>query len=205
LISTVVIRTARNWGEYTPGNLDDLVQETFLKLCANDCHLLRTFRSQFPGALLGFLKVVTANVVHDHFKASRAAKRGAGNIVTNIEDHEQNEQIAKNALLHKPTSIEHDILLHEIDRCLAKLIAPNELSRSRRIFWLYYRCGFSARAISSLPDINLTTKGVESTLLRLNRLVRGAFGRPDETKTGANMFKSDSQLGEKGLSHPGSL
>jgi RNA polymerase sigma-70 factor (ECF subfamily) len=148
---------------------------------------------------------VTANVVHDHFKASRAAKRGAGNIVTNIEDHEQNEQIAKNALLHKPTSIEHDILLHEIDRCLAKLIAPNELSRSRRIFWLYYRCGFSARAISSLPDINLTTKGVESTLLRLNRLVRGAFGRPDETKTGANMFKSDSQLGEKGLSHPGSL
>src|SRR4029077_11356378 len=68
LISTIVLRTARNWGEPNPSLLDDLIQETYLKLCADDCRLLRNFRSQYPSAIFGFLKVVTANVVHDHFK-----------------------------------------------------------------------------------------------------------------------------------------
>src|SRR5437667_159549 len=53
-----------------------------------------------------------------------------------------------------------------------------DLPRSRLIFWLYYRSGLSASAIASIPNIGLTTKGVESALLRLTRLVRIAFTEP---------------------------
>src|SRR6266853_1017087 len=78
MIAGVALRTARHWGEVSPQIVDDLVQETYLKLCCDSCRLLREFESRHPDAIYGFLKVVTANVVHDHFKAVRATKRGAG-------------------------------------------------------------------------------------------------------------------------------
>jgi len=178
LISTVVLRTARQWGEPVPSLIDDLTQETYLKLCADNCRLLRNFHSQYPRAIFGFLKVVAANVVHDHFKASRAAKRGAGGFLVNLQDQEGNENHLANALSGSGAApIEMGILLDEVDRCLIEGVAPSELGHSRRIFWLYYRCGLSARAIAALPNIGLTTKGVESTILRLSRLVRNTLAR----------------------------
>ena len=202
LISTIVLRTARQWGEPIPSLIDDLTQETYLKLCADDCRLLKNFRSHYPSAIFGFLKVVTANVVHDHFKASRAAKRGAGGFLATLQDSEGKETCASNALASSSTTVEQTILLNEIDRCLLEGVAPSELGRSRRIFWLYYRCGLSARAISALPNIELTTKGVESTILRLNRLVRKAFTRSPEENTGSD---EDSEFPRKGVQRAGSL
>lgn len=203
LISTVVLRTARNWGEPIPGQLDDLIQDTFMKLCADDCRLLRNFHSAHPSAIFGFLKVITANVVHDHFKASHAVKRGAGGLPTSLQDHERNEPFATTASPRDNSSrMEHSILMQEIDRYLVQKVAPTELTRSRRIFWLYYRCGLSARAISALPHIDLTTKGVESTILRLNRLVRTAVTGCPDLKVALD---NDSLLGKKGLRPAGSL
>jgi RNA polymerase sigma-70 factor, ECF subfamily len=203
LISTVVLRTARNWGTATPAQLDDLIQETYLKLCADDCRLLKNFRSQHAGAIFGFLKVVTANVVHDHFKAFHAAKRGAGAVPASLTDPERNEYSAPNRSPYAALSVtEHAILLQEIDRCLARVVAAHELAHSRRIFWLYYRCGLSARAIAALPNIGLSTKGVESTILRLNRLVRMAVARYPVLKA---CMDNDSNLGDEGVHRAGSF
>jgi len=203
LISTIVLRTARQWGEPIRSQIDDLTQETYLKLCSDDCRLLKNFRSQYPGAIFGFLKVVTANVVHDHFKASRAAKRGAGSFFATLQDSEGTEtSLASTSSGSGSSMVEQTILLDEIDRCLVNGVAPSELGRSRRIFWLYYRCGMSARAIAALPNIELTTKGVESTILRMNRLVRKAFTRPAETNGPRD---DESQLGRKGVHRAGSL
>jgi RNA polymerase sigma-70 factor, ECF subfamily len=202
LISTVVLRTARNWGAPTPTQLDDLIQETYLKLCADDCRLLKNFRSQHPGAIFGFLKVVTANVVNDYFKAFHAVKRGSGTS-SSLSDPERNEYYVPNNAPEAGLSVvEQAVLLQEIDRCLARLVSAHELPRSRRIFWLYYRCGFSARAIASLPSIELTTKGVESTILRLNRLVRTAVGPSAAPKATQN---TDSKVEKKGVRRAGSL
>jgi RNA polymerase sigma-70 factor (ECF subfamily) len=203
LVSTVVLRTARQWGEPIPSLIDDLTQETYLKLCADDCRLLKNFRSHYPDAIFGFLKVVTANVVHDHFKASRAAKRGAGGFLATLQDAEGNDNCVADTSSRSPSStIEQTILLDEIDRCLVEGVARSELGRSRRIFWLYYRCGLSARAIAALPNIQLTTKGVESTILRLNRLVRKAFTRLPKENTRGN---DTSGAGRKGVQRAGSL
>ena len=203
LISTVALRTARQWGEPLPSLVDDLTQETYLKLCADNCRLLKNFHSQYSGAIFGFLKVVTANVVHDHFKASRAAKRGAGSFLATLQDSEGNEVSLPNISPGSVSStLEQTILLDEIDRCLVDGVAPSELRRSRRIFWLYYRCGMSARAIAALPNIELSTKGVESTILRMNRLVRKAFTRPTE---GNGPKSKESEFGRKGVHRAGSL
>jgi RNA polymerase sigma-70 factor (ECF subfamily) len=194
LIARVVVRTARRWGESSPSVLDDLVQETYLKLCAEDCRLLRTFEFRRPEAIYGYLKVVTANVVHDHFKGAHAAKRGSGEILEDVDDVSTTVSAILQPSVSNQASIERTILLKEIDQHLARLVPIADLPRSRSIFWLYYRSGLSASAIASLPDIGLTTKGVESALLRLTRLIKTAFTEPTRLRN----ERQDSLHDQKG-------
>ena len=74
---------------------------------------------------------------------------------------------------NSPQPAEIAILMGQIERCLAKLASEPNFTRDHTIFWLYYRQGLTAKAISKLPGITLSAKGVESTLLRLTRYVKG--------------------------------
>lgn len=170
LITTVALRTARRWGQGSPQVLDELVQETYLKLCADDCRLLRSFRSKHPDAIYGYVKVLTANLVHDQFKALHSHKRGGQVRTGTVEEHDQPAAFALSP--SDSASVERAVLLGQIDDCLRQAERGPNASRDRRIFWLYYRVGLPANAIAALPSIGLTTKGVESTLLRLTRHVR---------------------------------
>jgi RNA polymerase sigma-70 factor (ECF subfamily) len=167
LISVIVLRTARASGETSNSILEDLIQETYMKLCADRCRLLREFQFEHPNAIFGYIKVVTANVVRDHFKAIHTEKRHA--------DVEAMPLDAAPEVLDEAVgepSIEREILLRQIDDTLRAETGGRNTERDRLIFWLHYRQGLSARAIASLPSISLTAKGVESILLRLTRLVR---------------------------------
>jgi RNA polymerase sigma-70 factor (ECF subfamily) len=73
------------------------------------------------------------------------------------------------------TEPERKIFLEEIDRALKALSHLPNFERDYSIFWLYYRNGLTAKAISSLPDVKLTVKSVESILYRWTRYIRGAF------------------------------
>jgi RNA polymerase sigma-70 factor (ECF subfamily) len=157
-----------------PALIDDLIQETYLKLCANDFKALRNFTFRHDNAFFGFLKVVAANVVEDYFRETDSKKRGSGREDENIDD----VKIPGPANPRSPNPAELAILIHEIDQCLAKLALEPNFARDRAIFWLYYCQGLTAKAISQLPDITLGTKGVESTLLRLTRFVRACFTDP---------------------------
>ncbi len=170
-IARVALRVARRWGACTPQLIDDLVQETYLKLCANNFRLLRSFKSQHPDAFYGYLKVVTSNLVHDHFKTAHSAKRGSGA----AEAGDYPEIVANANSSSAPTaaqSSERQILLQEFDGLLRKLALGHQAERDRKIFWLYYRTGLTASAIAALPSIGLSTKGVESTIGRLTKLLR---------------------------------
>lgn len=170
LIATVILRTARRWGETSPDVLDDLIQETFLKLCADRQAVLEKFQPGHPDSIFGYIKVLTANLVHDHFKALNSRKRGKNITSALTDDYELSE--SQGSATSEAESRERAILIGQIDACLRTLeIGPNT-ERDRRIFWLYYRIGLSASAIAVIPGIGLTTKGVESTLLRLTKHVK---------------------------------
>jgi RNA polymerase sigma-70 factor (ECF subfamily) len=184
LIATVVLRVARRWGVSSPSIIDDLVQETYLKLCANNFRMLRNFQSSHPNAFYGYLKVVTANLVHDHLKAANSSKRGSGTVEveadSSVESHDDPRGAASAV-----NSTERAVLLREVDDTLGRLAAGPHLQRDRKVFWLYYRVGLTANAIATLPSIGLSTKGVESSILRLTRLLRDEIGR-DRLKTGTS-------------------
>jgi RNA polymerase sigma-70 factor (ECF subfamily) len=189
-ISLSIIRTAYQWGEIAQQIVDDLVQETYLKLCSNRCRSLLEFSAQHPKAILGYLKTIAVNVAHDHFKSLHSQKRGSGEVKQLLEDTEPKSDTGKSGTQEV---MEREILFEQINQCLESCSQGPDQERDRMIFWLYYQQGMSAKEIASLPTIALSTKGVESAILRLTRLVR------EQLVGMQSRVGSDSTPGEKGF------
>lgn len=164
-IALVVLRVSRAWNESSTLIIDDLVQETFLKLCEDNCRVLREFRSEQPQGLPGFLKVLAANLAQDHFRASNATKRGVALTCSATEALPAGNNAAIEAL-------NQAVLFNEIDQFLN---VTRTREKHQAVFWLYYRDGLTAKAIASVSALGLSTKGVESIILRLTRQVRSRF------------------------------
>lgn len=158
LIAGVVVRTAQRYGQVSVSVADDLVQETYLKLCTAEWKPLREVQRQ-GGNIYGFMKAVARTVALDYFKAQYAEKRGAG-----VRSQTDCDVALRTAT--QTGSVDDQILVREIDK-LAVQIA--ETARDRKIFLLYYKHGLTAKAIAAISEINLSQKGVESCLLRLTR------------------------------------
>ena len=169
-IAGVAARSALRWGPVSGEVVEDLTQEAFLKLCKDRFAILRKVQGEPEGAILAFVKVTVANLVHARFRADRSAKRypAAGFLSTDALDALLGETRTMDAL-------ERSLLISEIDHILSKKIATETLGRDRTVFWLHHRNGMTAKAISHLQPIGLSEKGVESLLFRLTTLIREEF------------------------------
>jgi RNA polymerase sigma-70 factor (ECF subfamily) len=186
-----VLRSVRQWGKTPPEAVDDLVQETYVRLCADNCRQLFEFAAQHPEAIVGYIKTVAINIAHDYFKAQNSQKRGSGNTLQSLEDV---DPAAGSGSLGGQAAIEREILLKQINRCLETCSQGPDQERDCLIFWLYYQQGMSAKAIAALPTVDLTAKGVESAILRLTRLIREQIvelraASQDEARSGQKGFR----------------
>lgn len=192
-VALAVVRVARTWGAMPQELVDDLVQETFLKLAADKCARLHEFAQEHPEAVDLYVKAIAANVARDYLKKSGSVKRGSGQVVQLLETVEARADLSSAGGMN---AIQREIQLREIDECLeSSLEGPNK-ARDRSIFWLYHRQGMTAGAIAQIPALGLTVKGVESVLLRMVRLVESKLaahygGRPESrTAKGFDSVKS---------------
>jgi RNA polymerase sigma-70 factor, ECF subfamily len=189
-ISLSVLRTANQWCAVPSQVVDDLVQETYLKLCADGCRLLHDFAVQHPEAVGGYIKTIAVNVAHDYFKSLHSQKRGAGEIPKPLEDIDPK---AQSGSAGGADAMEREILLRQINDFLEICSEGPDQERDRLIFWLYYQQGMSAKAIAALPGVSLSAKGVESAICRLTRLVR------EQIANLRSQNSAPSQPGEKGF------
>lgn len=171
VISATVFRAAQGHGESSLGLVEDLIQDCYVKLCANNFKLLREFKPQREDSFYAFVKVIATNIVHDYFRSP--AVRGHF-----LSDEAALDSIAKTETKHteEVNSLNRSLLLREVDAILRQ-ICPKKSSRERTIFWLYYRFGMTAKAIAELRSLRLSTKGVESTIHRLTGAVREHLAR----------------------------
>jgi RNA polymerase sigma-70 factor, ECF subfamily len=187
LISGVVASVAYRCGaEVSASLIDDLSQDTYLKLCAEDCKLLRKFKMRHENALFGFLKAVAASVAHDHFRGTSALKRGGH---WDVSDHDEAEELPASALRQLSTA-EENLLLHDIETVLDKITAGPTGERDRTVFWLYYHQGLTADAIASIPAIKLTAKGVASLLSRLISLLKRELVKEEVPRFSAKDYET---------------
>jgi RNA polymerase sigma-70 factor, ECF subfamily len=163
--------------------VDDLVQQTFLKLCANRCEVLRRFdpRTSANGSLPAYLRAIATNLTIDHLRAIRPT----------IDLSEADEAVDSAHLL----ASDDRLLLETIDRRL-EVCGKSDPERSRRVFWLHHRVGLTAAAIASMPEVGLTVKGVESLLLRLFRCIREELVKGKSPS--ASLQKGGKALGAAG-------
>jgi RNA polymerase sigma-70 factor (ECF subfamily) len=174
-IALSVLRTARCWGIYSNSQLDDLVQETFLRLCTEDCRLLKSFIPREEDSAIGFLKMVAANITHDRLRAEKTLKRGGSFTRRELEAAELDGSLVSR---NDGAALESSITKGEIDRALRTLVPAVLSERDRTVFWLYFEQGFSAREISEISSIGLTVKGVESCIHRTTQQIRAVLQPP---------------------------
>lgn len=166
VFARVVYRIARNSGAPDPGEVDDVIQECFVKLEAtrgNSQCLPTAFNCE--GTALKYLQVLAANAARDYFRKKNADRRSAAK-TTSVEDR-LDEFVGGDA-----PALERAVLIREIGRLL-----PEDDNKASTIFWLYYRQGFTAKEISGVSAFCLTPEGVESLLRRLTITIRKKLHR----------------------------
>jgi RNA polymerase sigma factor (sigma-70 family) len=141
---------------------DDLIQETFLKIFADNFRVLRNFRGRGHAELRAYLKIIASSIVMDYFRSGKA--RALLNI----------EEIKGNIPSTEPPhgDIVRKQLLDHVEKCLTRTD-----SRSRRLFWLYHRDGLLPREIAALPGMELGLSGIETAIYRLTTQVRDCLRR----------------------------
>jgi len=161
LIASVIINTVRRWKQPAPSLVDDLIQNTYVKLLDNDRKALRSIKNEYENAIFGFLKVVTSNVVQDHFRKpiNKADEVEVSDAVL-PPGHDERERL------------EFSDKKNEVQKILATLSSSETYERDVAIFWFFYEQGYTAKEISLLPNVGLTVKGVEAVTLRLTRYLR---------------------------------
>jgi RNA polymerase sigma-70 factor (ECF subfamily) len=161
LIASVIINTVRRWKQPAPSLVDDLIQNTYVKLLDNDRKALRSIKNEYENAIFGFLKVVASNVVQDHFRKpiNKADEVEVSDAVL-PPGHDERERL------------EFSDKKKEVQKILATLSSSETYERDVAIFWFFYEQGYTAKEISQLPNVGLTVKGVEAVTLRLSRYLR---------------------------------
>src|SRR6202044_271673 len=110
-ITLVILRTLREAGSTSTLLIDDLVQETYAALCADDLRLLRDFVEEYTSSLEAMVRVVAATLTHDFLRAQNAKKRGG-------EFHQvayNSRALAQLPSPHGHKTIELHLQLREID------------------------------------------------------------------------------------------
>ncbi len=171
VLTNAAIRVSQKWGQGTASEVDDLVQEIYLRFCSNRAHILTSFRDPRDEAIFGYLKVAATNIAHDVYRHRTAAKRGGLNIASLDE-------------IAEPTEVSADpirnLTLAEIDLRLMQHTQSPQGSRDRAIFRFYFQHGMTAQAISELAGVGLSSKGVEGVLFRLTKLIRKSLNPAQE-------------------------
>jgi RNA polymerase sigma-70 factor (ECF subfamily) len=177
VVALAARRVSALWREPSNTTVSEIVQDVFLKLCEDDRRILREFEDRGNSSFLKLMRMITVSVATDYFRRTRAEKRGGLNGAASLESSLIEEDLSDG---HSTWAVEWPALMAQLDGLLR--LYPDAVSpRDRRLFWLYYRQGLTAEAISRIPAINLSAKGVESALLRLVRLLRQTIenGKPE--------------------------
>ena len=159
-----------NW--HDTQDVNDLIQDTFSKLCEKQCRRLREVRAENDIALRCWLRTVATTLVKDYIDHKLTQKDNAG--LANVPlDAAEVARLAGPDSPYRDT--ERQLKIERIRRCLEDRPEP-----ARRIFWLYHRDGFTPADIARHPGVDLRAGGIETLLYRVTNEVRDCIERRSE-------------------------
>jgi RNA polymerase sigma-70 factor (ECF subfamily) len=168
LASLIVARVVRMWTQSaSPAIVEDILQEVFLKLCEQNRRILREFEAREEDSFLALLRIISGSVANDYFRRLNTAKRGGKSVTSSLCE----DTFPVHSSGRDSKELQQAVLLSQLDRMM--LSSPSAVSdRDRRLFWLYFRQGFTAEEIAGMTGSGLTPKGVESALRRVSKWIK---------------------------------
>jgi DNA-directed RNA polymerase specialized sigma24 family protein len=163
-IAGCVCKAMRGSPQFDSALVEDLVQDSLLRLCQDGCRPLKDFRAEDDACFFGLLRAAAASAVADHFRRANALKRRGNVGVISIDSMSHDEIASPGSEIGR----EYSFTVDEIERILAEG-DPVTVRRNQFIFWTHFRDGFSAREIASIPSVGLGPKGVETVIRRLKQ------------------------------------
>lgn len=158
--TSIVRRVAGNFGGCQPHEVEDQLQEIYLKLFVQGPSMLPKMPKD-PEQAHVYLRILAANVCRDLWKAKRADCRSSDRTVpfSGVEGRLSTLGLSE---------VESDLTLQKIYKLLTD-------RRERTVFGLYFRQGFSAAEIAKIKEFGLSVKGVESLIFRITSRLREAL------------------------------
>src|SRR5262249_44965428 len=99
VIASTIIKVLRRYGQADPSEVDDLVQDVYLRLCGDNYRLFRESRAERPAQLFALVQAVATTTTLDRYRSSTTLTHGGGVHVIPIDqsvsaehDHSQGEQ-----------------------------------------------------------------------------------------------------------------
>lgn len=146
--------------------VEDLSQDTWTRLMANDMKPLRELQWPHDGALRGLIQITASTATKDHIRKLLSGKR----------DVRQEESLTdREIFIPEPRdavkNLEHGILLEQLANCLEKVIGSEaNWLRDVTIFRLFFGYRIAASDLARIYQMNL--RKVENTVARLARLAK---------------------------------
>ncbi len=174
------MKAARPYGCTDRAVLDELVQDTYLRICADRFKVLRSLKAQQPAAIYSLVQSVAYSTAVDEFRNQHAAKRGGHRRPVSLDGLVGSLTGGKSP----ENQLERQMLLDRLDAHLDAVLPKATHDRDKAIFWLHFRQGYTSIEIAKIASFDLTAKGVESLLHRMIRDLREKFGGASATAGG---------------------
>jgi RNA polymerase sigma factor (sigma-70 family) len=175
VILSAVIRTYKSMAVIAQDDpakevVEDLAQAVYIKLIEDDYRALRSFRGKHENSIYGFLIMVAANVVRDHFRQVRAHRRSA--VKVSLE-----ELIGGSGSLEVSTKAPIDELNWEdIEEALEKVGGEDDSHQDKLIIKLHYLYGFTFEEIVTMLNLSVRPASLNSRVSRKMKKVIEELG-----------------------------
>jgi DNA-directed RNA polymerase specialized sigma24 family protein len=166
LIAGIAAKTILRFSRPADGLIQDLVEESIVRICASNFRALRELEWRHEGALRGLLQITASTTAQDHIRKSRSPKRDVTK-EQSLEDPGLVVPLPQNFA----AQVERKILLEQLARCLATVTQSEpDCTRNIAMFLLYFGARVTASDLSRLYNLNV--RKVENTVARLGRLAQ---------------------------------
>lgn len=182
-----VARGFRRFGRYArPEQLEDLVQESYCKLLADECRVLRRCKSESEVAIGVYLGRVAERVAFDSLRRGCAERRGGGRLES-LENRA--ERGGESEWPMTPATAEDRLISRErIERFFAccRKIGGRRKERDVRIVRMALVDGLTSSEISESLGRLISPTGIDTVLHRIRRrLVAEGIVLPKRRPVGA--------------------
>ena len=155
--------------------VEDLVQDVYMKLLANNCKALKDFIGASENSVYTYLGIIARNEVRNYFTKINAQKRPT--VERSIDDllniSEKGGKIRTKNITRSPyADLEVEFLKEEIENILDRIVTGSSKHRNKLIIKLNIYQGLSAEQIASQLPYDLSSKTVSNLITKIKQKLR---------------------------------